>query len=208
MLAAVTCIVVGQLIFVAALQAREMWSSILGRGIYGLGGEVIGVLVNSVVTRQYSLVSPHVYIRSWADFESSDKGLSLAVAVLLCSSRLGSVSNSIVTPRLVESMGPFPSAFIVIAVSMGVVILSYLSLTPSLAVHKQSQAGFTFLASLRGFNSTFWLLIVVCAVGYGAINTFTNSAQRFLAAQFFDGDQITAGSQLRYDIQAVLHSLR
>ena len=57
MLAALTCIVAGQVIFVVALQAREMWALILGRGVYGLGGEVIGVLANAIVTRQFSLVT-------------------------------------------------------------------------------------------------------------------------------------------------------
>ncbi|KGO71536.1 hypothetical protein PITC_051770 [Penicillium italicum] len=50
--------------------------------------------------------------------------------------------------------------------------------------------------SARQFPRNFWQLALICILGYGGINTFTISAQRFLAAWFYDGDQRKAGATI------------
>ena len=51
--------------------------------------------------------------------------------------------------------------------------------------------------SLFDYPYVFWQLGLICMLGYGGINTFTNSAQRFLAFTFYAGDQRAAGSAKR-----------
>lgn len=53
------------------------------------------------------------------------------------------------------------------------------------------------LASLSKYPWIFWQLGLICMLGYGSINTFTNSAQRFLAFTFYGGDQRAAGLATR-----------
>ncbi|KAB8075438.1 hypothetical protein BDV29DRAFT_171976 [Aspergillus leporis] len=50
----------------------------------------------------------------------------------------------------------------------------------------------------------FWQLTLICILGYGGINTFTNSAQQFLAACFYRGDQRAPGAVTRYINQFLL----
>ena len=119
------------------------------------------------------------------------------MGALLGASRLGNVTNSIVMPRLVKSLGVVPATFFVTAVAMGVTALSSFSLMSTLAVYTKDKARPSLIASLRQFPLTYWQLLAICALGSGGINTFTNSAQRYLAARFFDGDQSAAGAKVR-----------
>lgn len=52
--ATVACIVVGQLIFTLGVDFRYVWAIVLGRTIFGFGGETLGVLGNSIVMRWYA----------------------------------------------------------------------------------------------------------------------------------------------------------
>lgn len=48
-------------------------------------------------------------------------------------------------------------------------------------------------ASLFDYPYVFWQLGLICMLGYGGTEAFTNSAQRFLAFTFYAGDQNAAG---------------
>lgn len=86
----------------------------------------------------------------------------------------------------------------VTTVAMGLTALSSLYLAHTVAVPQENRARPSHVASFRRLPSTYWQLILIYILGYGGINTFTNSAQRFLAARFFHDDQSTAGAALRY----------
>lgn len=56
LLAAATCVVTGQVMFAPAIEARQIWAIIFGRTLFGLGGEMMGVLANTITTRKFTLV--------------------------------------------------------------------------------------------------------------------------------------------------------
>lgn len=56
LLAAATCVVTGQVMFAPAIEARQIWATIFGRTLFGLGGEIMGVLANTITTRKFTLV--------------------------------------------------------------------------------------------------------------------------------------------------------
>jgi hypothetical protein len=134
--------------------------------------------------------------------------LSLALAINLCLARLGSVSNSIIIPTLIEPYGIVTVTWFATLLSLGLPIIGLISLlaTPDPA----TEADETLLipvtpdttlptkpisatSSLRYFPPVFWHLAIICLLSYSCINTFTNSAQRLLATRFYDDDQAAAG---------------
>lgn len=56
--------------FAQAIMLRQIWAIIFGRAVYGLGTEITGVLANSIITQQFTLVAQKS--RTWnflADWE-------------------------------------------------------------------------------------------------------------------------------------------
>lgn len=132
----------------------------------------------------------------------------------LASWRLGSVTNSILVPRLAKAYGVVAAGWLGTGLSLGVSILSASYLV---SINDSENKGASteeandeegndeegarrnvnFHASLSDYPYMFWQLGLICMLGYGSINTFTNSAQRFLAFTFYGGDQRAAGSATR-----------
>ncbi|RDW59296.1 uncharacterized protein DSM5745_10991 [Aspergillus mulundensis] len=131
-----------------------------------------------------------------------DKSLSLALALNLGAGRLGSVANSIIIPRVVEPYGVAPATWIATALSLGVAIagaLYLLTITkPEVDGARNEDDDCTNSAplSFRQFSPVYWQLALICLLSYGCLNTFTNSAQRFLAVRYYHGDQRSAGSAM------------
>jgi len=129
----------------------------------------------------------------------------------LASWRLGGVTNSILIPRLTKVHGVVAADWIGTGLSLGVSLLSALYLVSiddptggkrtnteeSNDEEEETGININFLASLAQCPPIFWQLGLICTLGYGSINTFTNSAQRFLAFTFYGGDQRAAGSATR-----------
>lgn len=134
-----------------------------------------------------------------------DKRLALALAINLASWRLGSVVNFILVPRLVNIHGVVAAGWMGAVLALGVLTLSacyLLSIQGSEGTETDDggegrERGVGILASLSKFPWIFWQLGIICFLGYGSINTFQNSAQRFLAFTFYSGDQASAGSATR-----------
>lgn len=197
-LATGACLVVGQLICAVGVQARQVALIILGRVVIGLGGEIIGVLGYNVVTRWYAYVWAHSFFSPLvADLYYRDKRLSLALAIVIGVPRLSSVANSIVTPVLINRYGVPSTVWIVTTVPVIMTVLSAWYMTPLLPVAQKSSLADVSLTSIKLLPSSYWQLSGICVLGYACINTFNNSAQRFLAAWLFDGDQVAAGRRLR-----------
>ena len=133
--------------------------------------------------------------------------ISLALALMTGTWQLGTVTNSILTPRLVQAYGVLCANWIGSALSLGILILATFQLLTSnaaagphvpeklLATDIQARVG---TPSIRQFPRVYWQIVVVALLGYGGTNTFPNSAQRFLAARFYQGDQSAAGSIMGY----------
>ncbi|PLN83017.1 major facilitator superfamily domain-containing protein [Aspergillus taichungensis] len=186
LLATAVSIISGQLIFCLAIQTGVWSVMILGRTLVGLGGEISTVLATNIATRWFR-----------------DGQISLALALMTGTWQLGTVTNSILTPRLVQAYGVLCANWIGSALSMGILVLATCQLLTSnaaagphvpeklLATDIQAQVE---TPSIRQFPRVYWQIVVVAMLGYGATNTFPNSAQRFLASRFYQGDQSAAGS--------------
>ncbi|KAL4819059.1 major facilitator superfamily domain-containing protein [Aspergillus spinulosporus] len=179
-------VILGQLLFAVAVHTRHELGMIVGRVLIGLGGEVVGVLGCDIITRWFQ-----------------DKSLSLALAINLGAGRLGSVANTAITPRLIELYDVASATWIATALSLGGATLGatyLLTITKRRAdysqVENEDNPKFILPPSFRQFPPGYWLLAVVCLLSYGCLNTFTNSAQRFLAKRYYHGDQRAAGSAL------------
>ncbi|KAL4983583.1 major facilitator superfamily domain-containing protein [Aspergillus falconensis] len=186
LLTIVSSIILGQLLFALAIHTRLELGMIVGRVLIGLGGEVVGVLGCEIITRWFQ-----------------DKSLSLALAINLGAGRLGSVANTTIIPRLIELYGVASATWIATALSLGVATVgaTYLLTITKPRVDKpwirnEDNPKFIVRLSFDQFSPGYWQLALICLLSYGCLNTFTNSAQRFLAMCYYHGDQRTAGSAL------------
>jgi MFS family permease len=81
-----TLLVIGQLIFMAGGYLETYWIMLLGRVVFGLGGESLSVSQSAIVSKWFK-----------------GKELAFALAVNISVSRLGSVINGWVVPPVYES---------------------------------------------------------------------------------------------------------
>ncbi|KAL2810090.1 major facilitator superfamily domain-containing protein [Aspergillus granulosus] len=194
LLGIMSTITLGQVLFALGVQTRIEFGMVVGRALIGLGGEVVGVLGCEIITRWFQ-----------------HKRLSLALAINLGLGRLGSVSNSIIVPCLIEPYGVVAVAWIATVMSLGVSIVGLVSLlalpdpatesdmTPLISENPHTalkSKPFSPASSIRHFPRVFWHLALICLLSYGCVNTFTNSAQRLLALRFYDGNQPAAGGAI------------
>ncbi|CAO3572213.1 unnamed protein product [Mortierella alpina] len=83
-----SCVCIGQTIFALGVQSRQVWMMLVGRAIFGIGGESCGVAQASITTMQF-------------------KGheLAFALGLNLCIARFGSVVNTLITPWAEQRWG-------------------------------------------------------------------------------------------------------
>ncbi|KAF9920262.1 hypothetical protein FBU30_009928 [Linnemannia zychae] len=86
------CVCIGQTIFTVGVQTRQIWMMLLGRAIFGIGGESCGVAQASITTMHFR-----------------GHELAFALGLNLCIARFGSVVNVFVTPW-VEQKWDVPTA--------------------------------------------------------------------------------------------------
>ncbi|KAF9908982.1 hypothetical protein EC991_009164 [Linnemannia zychae] len=75
------CVCIGQTIFSIGVQTRQIWMMLVGRAIFGVGGESCGVAQASITTMHFR-----------------GHELAFALGLNLCIARFGSVVNALVTP--------------------------------------------------------------------------------------------------------------
>jgi MFS family permease len=78
----------GQVLFTLGVQADQLWLMLLGRAIYGLGGDNLTIAQSTVVAR-------------WFDGQE----LAFALGITVSISRLGSVFNNSISPYLAANSG-------------------------------------------------------------------------------------------------------
>ncbi|KAI8928738.1 major facilitator superfamily domain-containing protein [Entophlyctis helioformis] len=106
----VVLVVAGQLLVAVGVQTVDVWLLHSGRFVFGLGGEILGVLQSAITSR---------WFRATAVLGGGGGGggeLALAMGINLSVSRLGSVFNDVVSPYLAARVG------VAGAVWMGVVV--------------------------------------------------------------------------------------
>jgi len=106
MIAFISFINLGQLIFSIGIQTKTFYACVVGRFIFGLGGECLAVVQNTFVVRWFA--GPY---------------LSLVFGVVLAFARIGSSVNMVLTPSLAKNQSvPFAVWF-----GMGTCVLSLIS---------------------------------------------------------------------------------
>ncbi|GJJ69094.1 hypothetical protein EMPS_01440 [Entomortierella parvispora] len=83
-----SCVCVGQTIFAIGVQSRQIWMMLIGRAIFGIGGESCGVAQASITTMQFR-----------------GHELAFALGLNLCIARFGSVVNTLITPWVEQNWG-------------------------------------------------------------------------------------------------------
>ena len=78
-----TVISLGELIFVLGVEQKSIIIMLIGRAIFGLGGECLGLSMTGLIVK-------------W--FSKNEIGLPLGLSISIC--RLGSLINGILTPKL------------------------------------------------------------------------------------------------------------
>jgi len=76
-------VLLGQTIFSIGIQTKSFPIMLLGRILFGIGGETVSVIQSAITTSQFK-----------------GKEIAFALGLNLCVSRLGSVFNSVLTPRI------------------------------------------------------------------------------------------------------------
>ncbi|KAL6231802.1 hypothetical protein BDW75DRAFT_233326 [Aspergillus navahoensis] len=128
--------------------------------------------------------------------------------------RLGSVANTTIIPRLIELYGVASATWIATALSLGVATVGatyLLTITKPGAdkprIRNKDNPKLIVRLSFRQFSTDYRQLALVCLLSYGCLNTFTNSAQRFLAMRYYHGDQRAAGSALSNILLVSAHAI-
>ncbi|RHY25826.1 hypothetical protein DYB32_008070, partial [Aphanomyces invadans] len=156
----------------------------LGRVLFGLGGESLGVAQSTLVA-------------SWF----KNKELAMALGINLSIARLGSVFNNELSPEIASEYN-VSSALWVGVIMCGVSLIAALTLIPidkradaaiaraarhpsssSLPVKKSDQS--MSFNDLRQFGPLFWLLSMSCLVVYGCVIPFNSVASSLLMERDF-----------------------
>ncbi|KAF0691106.1 Aste57867_17604 [Aphanomyces stellatus] len=174
-------ITVGQIVFAIGCSTTQFNVMLLGRVIFGLGGESLGVAQSTLVA-------------SWF----KNKELAMALGINLSVARLGSVFNNEVSPEIASKYN-VSSALWVGVLMCGVSLIATLALIPldkradaaiartkaaSSLPEKMSSQSMSF-TDLRQFGPLFWLLSISCMVVYGCVIPFNSVASSLLMERDF-----------------------
>eukprot|EP00008_Paramoeba_atlantica_P009366 CAMPEP_0201489330 /NCGR_PEP_ID=MMETSP0151_2-20130828/22109_1 /ASSEMBLY_ACC=CAM_ASM_000257 /TAXON_ID=200890 /ORGANISM="Paramoeba atlantica, Strain 621/1 / CCAP 1560/9" /LENGTH=507 /DNA_ID=CAMNT_0047874885 /DNA_START=44 /DNA_END=1567 /DNA_ORIENTATION=+ len=159
-------VLTGETVFALAVQLRTYWLAVLGRFIFGLGGESLTVAQNTFCAR-------------WAP----EGLLALWFGIVVSCSRIGSSINFIVTPLLAQKGVP-----VSVWTGVGTCLLS---MTACLGAASLDYYGRNRIKknegeeppSLRGvlkFKPSVWVLFLTCVFFYGAVLTFYTVASNIM----------------------------
>jgi len=159
-------ILLGESIFAVGIQVEQYYMCLVGRFIFGLGGESLTVAQNNYTAR-------------WFDGPQ----LALAFGLVLSFARIGSSVNFAVTPFLAKVSVPFAVWFgagtCVISFSACVILAFLDKVGDKRAVNKeQPKDDITFLQTLLSifqvfrFPLTIWFIYFICVFFYVGVLTF------------------------------------
>lgn len=182
---------VGQTLVAIGTYLKDVRVMVVGRLVFGIGGECIGVSEAAIVTSFFT-----------------GRELAFALGMNLSVARLGSVANSIISPRLATYFGS-P----LVAVWVGT-FTCYASLVAAIVLvgvmtvcekDEETQEGVPILKSSTFDNvvrlpTSFWLLCVLCILLYGTVIPFNATASDFLTSKWYPGDIEMAGLVMRFRI--------
>ena len=193
-----TLIAIGQLIFTVGVMIGNYPVALLGRAVFGVGGESLNV-------------SQNYFMMGWF----TGKELAMAIGTNVSISRLGSVTNDNIEPVIVTETG---SLSLGLWVGFGFCIVSLIcagtlnfidkakdkNLGIKEKTHLPDSEKFKF-SDMKSFGSCFWLLCMNCLIVYVDVSCFNNVASNYFQERF-GYNTIEAGSiiSITYIVAAIL----
>jgi MFS family permease len=179
-----TVLTIGQFIFMLGGYSGSYSQMLVGRIIFGMGGECMGVAQSSIIS---------VWFKG--------KELAFALGLNLSMARLGSVANAAVVPSVFESSGLGPAlavGFVICLISLangfGIAYLDRKA-EKSNPSGQRAEVGedekFKW-SDLYQFSTSYWLLTFSCVVTYMSVFPFIQNASGMLQTKYHF-DKITAG---------------
>ena len=183
-------LIVGQFLVMMGGVTQNFSLMIVGRVVFGLGGESLGVTQSTLVAKWFG-----------------DKELAFALGLNIAISRLGSTMNQGLTPKLFEVDNDYFRPLFVGLILCCASFIAGLGLCwmdreadrregklkgGANEVDESEQIKFS---DFKNFNLTFWLLSINCMLIYGAFFSFTGNANDCLN-KMFGVETTTAGLYL------------
>ena len=165
----------GQIVASIGVLHRSIAVVLLGRTIFGLGGESLSVGQTVMSNRWFA-----------------DSHLSLALGLNLATARLGTVTNNYLNPVLARSFGVVAAVFSGVVTcggswlaAFGLVVLDSRNFPHAVAVGDRIS-----LREIRELSGKFWLLLAIIVCIYGVIVPFNIIANKLLMAGWYPGDTV------------------
>jgi len=165
---------IGQLVFAFGVSEELYWLTLLGRFIFGLGGECMTVAQSTIVSQWFK-----------------GKELAFAFGLNLSVSRLGSTFNGLIEPPLAENKSLTAAVFL----GFGVCCFSFLAAIGLVCVDSYADkrdGGKAQLSEddkfkwsdIKGFKLPFWLISASCVFVYMSIFPYIIISQDMLNTKF------------------------
>eukprot|EP00331_Platyophrya_macrostoma_P028451 CAMPEP_0176444524 /NCGR_PEP_ID=MMETSP0127-20121128/23114_1 /TAXON_ID=938130 /ORGANISM="Platyophrya macrostoma, Strain WH" /LENGTH=462 /DNA_ID=CAMNT_0017830049 /DNA_START=22 /DNA_END=1410 /DNA_ORIENTATION=+ len=169
-------LILGQAIFTFGLYKYSYTIMIIGRVVFGLGGESLSVAQSAIVSKWFR-----------------GKELAFALGFNISVARLGSSINSVATPMMAKDGDLWIPAlvgvcFCALSTCCGIG-LSYMDkesdrregITKATEISPDEQIQFS---DIKNFRALFWLLLTSCLLIYGSFFGFTNNGNSILVTIF------------------------
>ena len=173
------CIIFGQFMFVIGSQMKSITLMIFGRIVFGIGGESINICQTAMIVKWF--------------YKNS---ISLPLGLTLTVSRLGSVLNDVLSPKIAKENDATPAywfGLLLCVISfIASVVLCYIDYTKDTIMNEndvhlhnnsksnnRSSSSSDFISTLRSFNVLFWLISFICIMLYGSVLPFNYFATGF-----------------------------
>lgn len=171
------CIVIGQFITSIGCSRFSMTSMLIGRIIFGIGGESLNVCQNTIIVK-------------W--FFKSSSALPLGLTITI--SRIGSVLNDVISPRVVKDN----NASFAFWLGLTLAIFSFIMILILVAIDYGKDQALNennniivnntlineniceIFKDIKYFNRLFWVITFLCLTSYGAVLPFN-----YISTSFF-----------------------
>lgn len=188
----------GQAIFAFGVSIKSYPIALLGRGIFGCGGESQNVAQSAIVANWFT-----------------GKELSMALGMNVSISRLGSVLNDFLEPQLYTATG---TVILGLWVGFGLCVASLICGIMLGAIDKKrdQKLGVTEkrklpdsekikLSDLKSFNFSLWMIFINCFVVYICVSCFNNIASNYFQVRFgYSTEESGMIISITYAVAAIL----
>lgn len=185
-------LLIGQGMFLVGVSIKSMNLMLVGRVIFGLGGESMNVAGTAMLV-------------GW--FKGYE--IALALGLNLSLARLGSVCNDIWSPWLDNKFGLMTTLY------FGFLFLVLSSLANFLMIWLDAKAeavngpktevdGDVQFSDFISFGRAFWMLTLICTLLYSAVLPFNNIASTFFILTFYSDRPVTDARQMAGIVMSVL----